>query len=217
MSEELVSALLDGECDGRELDRLLAECERDEALRTRFSRMQYARDLARSPTAVRFDAGFADRVMSALAAIEPDAAGGKVVPLVRKRPAWVPVGGIAAAASLVLAVVAGVMLSAGRDVSSASEKDDGYVAVAPPSAVALTDPDQPAPTAAVVPVASMPQTSLSRGAAELRWAQIEGEQARQLNHYLIDYSNYRSAQGVGGTLGYARFAAHTADYRPQDE
>jgi len=35
-----------------------------------------------------------------------------------------------------------------------------------------------------------------------------------LRDFLMDHSN--SVGGVGGTLRYARFAAHTAEYRPQE-
>lgn len=39
------------------------------------------------------------------------------------------------------------------------------------------------------------------------------EQDAQLDGYLIDYSHYRARQGMGGSLGYARVAAHNAVYR----
>lgn len=46
-------------------------------------------------------------------------------------------------------------------------------------------------------------------------AQPDAAQAR-LRDYLIAYSQSRAQQGIGGgTLGYARFAAHT-EFRPQD-
>ena len=32
-----------------------------------------------------------------------------------------------------------------------------------------------------------------------------------LNTYFIEYASHRSAQGIGGPLGYARYAAHNAD------
>ena len=39
--------------------------------------------------------------------------------------------------------------------------------------------------------------------------------ARMLREYLMDHSNAIADEGVGGTLRYARFAAHTAEYRSQ--
>jgi len=113
-------------------------------------------------------------------------------------------------------VVVGVMVNGPElgEVQLASQNDDSYV-----SPVAMSAPATVGNGATVQTVATVPQTSpaMTRQAAQLRWAQIEDDQARQLNNYLIDYSNYRSVQGVGGTLGYARFAAHTADYRSQED
>ena len=63
---ESLSALLDGECSATELDRILAELERDPALRQQFSRQCLARD-SRMGTRVRSaDIAFADRVLAAL-------------------------------------------------------------------------------------------------------------------------------------------------------
>ncbi|MEC9359873.1 MAG: hypothetical protein VX836_18640, partial [Pseudomonadota bacterium] len=141
---------------------------------------------------------------------------GNVVPLRRRRPVWVQASGFAVAASVVAAVVVGVMVNGPElgEVQLASQNDDSYV-----SPVAMSAPATAGNGATVQTVATVPQTSpaMTRQAAQLRWAQIEDDQARQLNNYLIDYSNYRSVQGVGGTLGYARFAAHTADYRSQED
>ena len=48
-----------------------------------------------------------------------------------------------------------------------------------------------------------------------QWDQLDPSDAERLNAYLISYSQSRAQQGMGSTLGYARFAAHTAEYRPQ--
>lgn len=226
MSEELVSALLDGECESRDIDRLLAAIERDPSLRAGMSRMQFARESSRGLAAGHFDADFADRVMATIGDELPEPLSSKVVPLRRRTPAWVPATAFAAAASVVAVVTASVMLSGEGDltgqpvgqgadfVASAAEPANDAVATVPVGRNYSFNGN-----AAVRPVSLTPQMSpLGYDFGnELRWAQIEGDQARQLNNYLIDYSNYRSAQGVGGTLGYARFAAHTADYRPQGE
>lgn len=229
MSEELVSALLDGECDDHEIERALVAFERDEAARTGFSRMQYVRDASRD-VAAAFDPSFADRVMLAIGDEVPDGGhglsdglsggvSGNVVPLRRRRPVWVQASGFAVAASVVAAVVVGVVVNGPElgEVQFASQNDDSYVA--PVTRSAPTAVGNGATVQTVQTVATVPQTSpaMTRQATQLRWAQIEDDQARQLNNYLIDYSNYRSVQGVGGTLGYARFAAHTADYRPQED
>ena len=39
--------------------------------------------------------------------------------------------------------------------------------------------------------------------------------ADELRQYLMDHSSAVAGEGLGGTLRYARFAAHTADYRPE--
>lgn len=61
----------------------------------------------------------------------------------------------------------------------------------------------PAPVAVVQP-AEPPATTVA----------AEDEQARQLRNYLIAYSQSRAQHGVGGTLGYARYAAYTGDRAP---
>ena len=64
--KESVSALLDGECSATELDQVLAELERDPALRRQFGRQCLARD-ARLGTRIRSaDLDFSARVLAAL-------------------------------------------------------------------------------------------------------------------------------------------------------
>lgn len=41
--------------------------------------------------------------------------------------------------------------------------------------------------------------------------------SQMLREYLMDHSNAIADEGVGGTLRYARFAAHTAEYRSQTD
>jgi anti-sigma factor RsiW len=40
-------------------------------------------------------------------------------------------------------------------------------------------------------------------------ARLDNANARQLRNYLMTYSQSRAQQGMGGTLGYARYAAYT--------
>src|SRR5690349_5161819 len=64
--KESLSVLLDGECSAAELDRVLAEMERDPALRAQLSRQCLARE-SRMGTRIRSaDLDFADRVLAAL-------------------------------------------------------------------------------------------------------------------------------------------------------
>lgn len=46
---------------------------------------------------------------------------------------------------------------------------------------------------------------------ETGYAELDDENARQLRNYLMAYSQSRGQQGVGSTLGYARYAAYTDD------
>ena len=46
-------------------------------------------------------------------------------------------------------------------------------------------------------------------------AEIPQLQEDDLSNYLIEHSNTAASRGMGGTLSYARFAAHNAVYRPQ--
>jgi negative regulator of sigma E activity len=45
--------------------------------------------------------------------------------------------------------------------------------------------------------------------AQRQFAELEDEYARQLRNYVMAYSQSRGQQGVGSTLGYARYAAYT--------
>jgi negative regulator of sigma E activity len=171
--KESLSALLDGECSDAELDQVLAELERDPALRRQFSRQCLARD-ARMGTRIRSaDADFSSRVLAALQD-EPAV----VVPFgtrVRRLP-WRTAVSLAAAAALGAVAV---------------------LVVAPQSQVA---PVQVAPVAAPAAIGE---------AQEKQFADLDDEHARQLRNYVIAYSQSRGQQGVGSTLGYARYAAYT--------
>lgn len=60
--------------------------------------------------------------------------------------------------------------------------------------------------------------SWTGGDPSLRTVAVEDEaHAQMLREYLMDHSNAIADEGVGGTLRYARFAAHTAEYRSQPD
>jgi negative regulator of sigma E activity len=110
MTDEALSALLDGECPPAELDRLLDSMERDPALKARYSRMCLVRDSLRGGRAKAVEAAFASRV---LAALDKEAAS-TVVPFRPRRVAapdqvrgrfWRPLAGLAAAAALAAVAV----------------------------------------------------------------------------------------------------------------
>jgi negative regulator of sigma E activity len=186
--KDTVSTLLDGECSDQELEQILAEFERDPGLREQFSRQVLARE-AREGT--RFRAANLDFSAKILAALhdEPSAEPAVIVPFgsrVRRLP-WRAAVSLAAAAAL------------------------GAVAVLVVRPTALDAPGVVAtqsaaiPPGTVVPVAGEP--------VETQFAELADEDAAQLRNYLMAYSQSRGQQGVGSTLGYARYAAYT-DARP---
>ena len=63
MNDEMLSALVDGECDPSELDEILDEFSKDPQLRQRYSRLRMARDSRRGVLVTAPDFTFADRVM----------------------------------------------------------------------------------------------------------------------------------------------------------
>ena len=77
--------------------------------------------------------------------------------------------------------------------------------------IALLAVLQPGPT--VDPVAAPPAPVAAAPALEddQRIAELDDENARQLRNYVMAYSQSRAQQGMGGTLGYARYAAYTDD------
>ena len=179
---ESLSALLDGELSPSEMDRLLADFDRNPELRREFSRLCLARE-ARMGTRVRqADLDFSARVLAALQE-EPQV----VVALgdrVRRLP-WRMATSLAAAAAV--GAISVLALRPG-----------------PPADPVL---GTPAPVVAAIP---MPAPTTAEP-VETSYAQLDDDNARQLRNYLMAYSQSRGQQGVGSTLGYARYAAYTDD------
>lgn len=217
MNQEMLSAVLDGECTPGELDRFLDDCERSPELARRWGRLWLTREARNGVRITREQGCICAGVMSALDAppsVEPGKP--KVIPLppaapqraVSHRPAvrrWAPLAGLAAAASVVgFALVAVLNLQAPPETLSPTLAPD----------VAQLQPASDS-TGRAAPRA----ISVSGGEpreARLLWANASEEDLQQLDDYLIDHSNLRSASSFAGRLGYARFAAYTADYRPAD-
>lgn len=210
MSDELLSAMFDGECSPEEVERALAAIEASPLLKARWSRMAAGRD-ALAGTRIRapkpdFSAGVMAAILADTAPAETAAP--KVVPL--RRPAaapvvaapvpvrarrWQPVAGLAAAASITaMAVVVG------NNILSRPIAGSGI-------ALNATEASVEAPVL----------TPVSTAAAETPWVAIPASSARRLNDYLMEHSNARSESGMGGSLSYARLAVRSADYRPADE
>lgn len=181
--KESISALLDGELSPSETDRLLAEFDRDPELRRHFSRQVLARE-ARQGTRVRKpDLDFADRVLAGLDRDESPV----VVPFgdrVRRLP-WRMAVSLAAAAGLGALSVLAVRPAADPVLGNGPLLAASVPATAPLAAQA--------------------------GVVETGYAELDDENAAQLRNYLMAYSQSRGQQGVGSTLGYARYAAYTDD------
>ena len=186
--KESLSALLDGECSPAELDRVLAELERDPDLREHFSRQCLARDSRMGTRIRKAQLDFPSRVLAALHS-EQDA-GSVVMPFgngVRRLP-WRAAVSLAAAATVGAAAVLALR--------------PGTPETSPASQTAAMS------QAGVMPVPARPM--------ETRFAELDDENARQLRNYLMAYSQSRGQQGVGSALGYARYAAYTGD-RPVEQ
>lgn len=183
--KESLSALLDGECSPDELDRLLAELERDPELARHFSRQCLARE-TRSGTRVRAaDLDFSSRVIAALHA-EPESA---VLPFPSRPNRW----SWRTAASLAAAAAVGAV---------------AVLVVRPPPAAT-------APVAGPVPE-TVTTTTVAQEVDETPYDKLDDDNARQLRNYLIAYNRSRGQQGVGSTMGYARYTAYTGD-RPDQK
>lgn len=193
MSQDSLSALLDGECTGTELDRLLDELDRSPELGQQWTRLCLARE---SRTGIRISRQQACICADVMARLDPaPAAASKVVDLAvhkagrrgRLASFWKPAAGFAAAASVGAAAVMWVQPGSGP---SNGNGGSGFT---------------PAGS-----VASWSQTP------ELRTVSTADDaHSQMLREYLMDHSNAIADEGVGGTLRYARFAAHTAEYRSQ--
>lgn len=206
MSPESLSSLFDGECSPEELDRVLDELDQSPDLKASFSRLCLSRDAVDGTRVLKGQRCIAAGVMAGLDDT-PAAGGGNVRELVRPpraRPAfqWRPLAGLAAAAAFGAVAVL---------VTTPRSQDSGLV------------PSSMVPQVAS-PVGSNPVSAPSFGKRQrnLHTVAATQEQTQQwqeddLRSYLIEHSNTLADRGMGGTLSYARFTAHTADYRPQAE
>ena len=237
MSEESLSALLDGECSAQEVRELLDAGAGSAALRQRWSRMCIARDALQGVTVGKGADDFCAGVMAALEAEMPAMPVARVIALPR-RPRrsglrWQPAVGLAAAASVAAVVVVGAR-SWWELPARPADQAVVMTQAAPVAAVAsagvspaLNVPALNAPSAtqgALVQVVNAAGSTSADVAparltepAELAWGQIEPATEQQLNEMLIEHSSMRAGQGMGASLNYARMAVHTVEYRPAEQ
>ncbi|MBV8063125.1 MAG: sigma-E factor negative regulatory protein [Nevskia sp.] len=230
MSEELLSALLDGECSPGEVKRLLDELEGSPALQRRWDRLCLVREAMEGTRIPAVSAGFCAGVM---AAVERERAAAPAAPRPAKvvvmpsrtraaAPAarslrWQPLAGLAAAASI--ATVAGIggyrwlNQPVGVPVQTAALSPAAAPVSAEPVAYTTTSATAPAAAPHLVPVS---HTGGSEP-VETRWSQLDAATARQLNEYMMEHSNLRAEQGVSAALSYPRMTVRTAEYRSGEQ
>jgi len=205
MSEETLSALLDGECSSEELDRLLDELERSPALKQSYSRLCLTREAAEGTRIAKAQPCICGDVMARLDA-EPMPFSDKLSDLDARRPrsrSWKPMAGLAAAAT-VAAMAVMVVVPQSRERQGGGMAQGGMF-----GAPQISQP------------VSLPLPSISRP-RNLQMVSVQADEIQQaqeddLSNYLIEHSNTAAGRGMGGTLSYARFTAHNAVYRPQVE
>lgn len=193
MAKDTLSAVLDGECSSDELDRFLEELDRNPALMGEWSRHCLARDAAEGVRVQPASACICGDVMAQLGPMAAPARA-KVIPLFRERVRsyWKPAIGLAAAASFGAIAVS---LNVAEQVPTAA-----------PSAVSVPMSG----TTVSMPVSGNRQGRLltvSASPEDLERAAREAD----LRNYLIEHSSAVTDRGMGATLSYARFAAHSED------
>ena len=195
MSKQLLSAAVDAAASEAEWDALLLALEQHPEITAEWSRIWEWRDV-RDGVQLQGKADFCSGVMAAIAS-EPVLAS-HVVSLDTRRAAlaaakpapqrnWRTLVPLSAAAG----VVAAVLVVGGLRNFGATE--------------------QPAVTAAVETQAAASTVALNTAEAA---ALPDDVKAAILNAYLMEHSNSLDDRSMGGTLANARFAARTANYRP---
>lgn len=195
MSKQLLSAAVDAAASEAEWDALLLAVEQDPEMTSEWSRIWEWRDV-RDGVKLSADNDFCSGVMAAIATEQPlpsnviefgsRRATAAVRPAARRN--WRTLVPLSAAAGVVAAVlVVGGLRGTGSD-------------NAQPLAVAATTP--------ALPVGS----TVALNAENL--ALPDDAKAAILNAYLMEHSNSLADRSMGGTLANARFAARTANYRP---
>ncbi len=193
MSKPVLSAAVDAAATDAEWDALLAAVEHDPEIKAEWSRIWEWRDLR---DGVALDAGsdFCSGVMAAIASEKPLPS--NVIKLPRRdasavsapaRRSWRSLVPLSAAAGVVAAVlVVGGLRGTGSE-----------------------------PVTAVSSGAAVLTTPVSfTGPVDAGEALAEADKAAILNAYLMEHSNSLAERSMGSTLANARFAARTADYRP---
>ncbi|HBO8548346.1 TPA: sigma-E factor negative regulatory protein [Pseudomonas aeruginosa] len=179
--QETLSAVMDNEADELELRRVLAACGEDAELRSTWSRYQLARSVMhREPTLPKLD------IAAAVSAALADEA---APPKAEKGP-WRMVGRLAVAASVTLAVLAGVRLYNQND-ALPQMAQQGTTRRSPcPAVLAGYSEEQGAP-----------QVITNSSSSDTRWHE------QRLPIYLRQHVQQSAVSGTESALPYARAAS----------
>ncbi|HHK2845982.1 TPA: sigma-E factor negative regulatory protein [Pseudomonas aeruginosa] len=171
--QETLSAVMDNEADELELRRVLAACGEDAELRSTWSRYQLARSVMhREPTLPKLD------IAAAVSAALADEA---APPKAEKGP-WRMVGRLAVAASVTLAVLAGVRLY---------NQNDALPQMAQQAAVLAGYSEEQ----------GAPQVITNSSSSDTRWHE------QRLPIYLRQHVQQSAVSGTESALPYARAAS----------
>ena len=177
---ELLSAFIDGELHGGELDIVLNLLTTNPEARKRLSRYQFGSDVLHEHYIVKPDLDLVQGLENLLA-VEPtyqsddvvEKTTAQIIPL--KQSFWKQATGLALAASISALAVVGVMNN--------SQNQPG------------------------IPLANSGNNNIQQVATAggQRWTVGEPEVAEQLNTYLVDHNEYA---GANGAFSYARVVSH---------
>lgn len=213
MSRELLSAAVDNAATAAEWEQLLAAVDRDPELMSEWSRIWQCRDAQAGVALAASVQHFCTGVMAAL--VEPEVMGGNVVALASRgstarvsdapstRPrasAWRSLVPLSAAAGVVAAV-----LFFGRPL---------LLTDAPATVAVLSSPIA-SQDANATETASAPAAVAVNDDSNLQ--SLDPASMQVLNGYLMEHSNALAERSMGGAISNARFAARTADYRPDGQ
>ncbi|MBB4862624.1 sigma-E factor negative regulatory protein RseA [Pseudomonas nitritireducens] len=184
--QESLSAVMDNEADELELRRVLAACGEDAELRATWSRYQLARAVMhREPAMPKLD--IAAAVSAALA--------DEATPAPRSRNPWRNVGRLAVAASVTLAVLAGVRMYHQDDSVASGLAQQG----ATPQ-IALPQVQGPAVLAGYTQDEA-PQVITNAQGGQTTWHD------QRLPGYLRQHAQQSAVSGTDSALPYARAAS----------
>lgn len=192
--QESLSALLDNETDELELRRLLTACD-DGAMRATWARYQVARAVLHKDLLLPH----LDLAAKVSAALVDDAAPvAQAAPVAARRLPWAGLGRLAVAASVTVAVLAGVRLYNQDDISSTQlAQNSGRSMLAAPQL------QGPAVLAGYTPNAGAERGAQGSTArtAELTWQQ------QRLPAYIRQHAQQAAATGDQAVVPYARAAS----------